>query len=124
MSSPLSDAPDVETLDSVDSNKENKQPYTISTLEGPQNGKVYVIGTAHFSVASQKEVAELIRRVKPNYVVLELCSSRIDLLKLDEETVLREAKDLNMNKIIQLIKKVNCLLFLKNLQFKLLLNDK
>lgn len=79
---------------------------TIIELDAPLNGKVYLVGTAHFSVESNKEVAELIRRVKPDRVVLELCPSRSNILKLDEETVLKEAKELDMSKIIQMIKQV------------------
>lgn len=78
----------------------------ISVLDAPLNGKVYLVGTAHFSVESQKEVSELIRKVQPNYVVLELCSSRVSILKLDEETVLREAQDMNFSKTLKLIREV------------------
>jgi pheromone shutdown protein TraB len=80
---------------------------TIIELDAPLNGKVYLVGTAHFSVESNKEVAELIRRVKPDRVVLELCPSRSNILKLDEETVLKEAKEMDMNKVIQMIKQVS-----------------
>lgn len=77
---------------------------TIVELDAPLNGKVYLVGTAHFSLESNKEVAELIQRVKPNRVVIELCQDRSHILKLDEETVLREAKDMDMNKLIQMIR--------------------
>lgn len=82
------------------------QTNTLTVLDAPMNGKVYLVGTAHFSVESQKEVIELIRNVKPNRVVLELCSSRVNILKLDEETVLREAKEMDMSKIMKLIREV------------------
>ena len=85
----------------------NQDTDTMVVLDAPLNGKVYLVGTAHFSVESNKEVAELIRKVRPNRVVIELCESRSNILKLDEETVLREAKDLDINKIRQLIKQVN-----------------
>ena len=79
---------------------------TITVLDAPLNGKVYLVGTAHFSLESNKEVAELIRRVKPNRVVLELCSSRTNILKIDEETVLKESKEMDLNKILQMIRQV------------------
>lgn len=79
---------------------------TISVLDAPMNGKLYIVGTAHFSEQSQKEVAELIRLTQPNCVVLELCSSRANLLKIDEETIFRDAKSLDFRKLIELIKKV------------------
>jgi pheromone shutdown protein TraB len=58
---------------------------------------------------SQKEVAELIQRVQPNKVVLELCSSRTSILKLDEQVLLKEAKEMDTNRIIEIIKQVNVL---------------
>ncbi len=82
------------------------QPLPYVVLDGPLGGKVYLIGTAHFSVQSQKEVLDLIKQVQPNRVVLELCSSRVNILKYDEETLLKEAKEMDTNKIIKLIKEV------------------
>ena len=87
--------------------KEKEMPFTISVLDAPLNGKVYLVGTAHFSVESQKEVAELIRKVRPTSVVLELCPARVNILKLDEETVLREAREMNTAKMIETIRKVS-----------------
>ena len=79
-------------------------PYVV--LDAPYGGKVYLIGTAHFSVKSQNEVVDLIRQVQPNRVVLELCSSRINILKYDEATLLKASKEMNTNTIIQLMKEV------------------
>lgn len=76
-------------------------------LEAPQGGKVYLIGTAHFSHESQKEVAELIKEIQPNRVVLELCNSRVNILKYDEETLKKEYKEMDNAKIIQLIRDVS-----------------
>jgi hypothetical protein len=36
-----------------------KLPNTITVLDAPLNGKVYLVGTAHFSVKSQEEVSEV-----------------------------------------------------------------
>ncbi len=38
---------------------ESKLPDTVTVLDGPMGGKVYIIGTAHFSVKSQEEVVEV-----------------------------------------------------------------
>ena len=38
--------------------------------------------------------------------MLELCASRSNILALDEETVLRESKDLTISKVRQMIKQV------------------
>ena len=80
----------------------------LTILDAPLNGKVYLIGTAHFSLESQREVSEIIRRVQPNRVVLELCSARSSMLTLDEAKVIQEAKEMNLNQIIKLIKEVSC----------------
>jgi pheromone shutdown protein TraB len=91
-----------EKIENVDSKPKN----TICILDAPMNGKVYLVGTAHFSLESQKEVSELIKRVQPNRVVLELCPSRVNILNLDEATILRESKEMNTNKILKLIREV------------------
>jgi pheromone shutdown protein TraB len=38
---------------------------------------------------------QTIQRVQPNLVLLELCHARRNILTLDEETILREAKDIS-----------------------------
>ena len=81
-----------------DSDAEWKQAMEDST--------VYLIGTAHFSKESQEDVSNTIRAVKPDFVMLELCPSRISIISMDEARLLSEAKDLNSQKIIQTIKQV------------------
>lgn len=78
----------------------------LFVLEGPLNGKVYLIGTAHFSLQSQKEVKDLIQEVNPNRVVLELCQARSGILNLNEQTIIRDAKEMNFSKLWKLIKQV------------------
>jgi pheromone shutdown protein TraB len=80
---------------------------TLCVLHAPLNGKVYLVGTAHFSLESQREVMELIRKVQPHRVVLELCPSRVNILKLDEETLLRESREMDTEKILKLMREVN-----------------
>jgi pheromone shutdown protein TraB len=65
---------------------------------------VYLIGSAHFSEESQRDVALVIRNVHPRAVVVELCESRVHILKHDEKTLLEEAKDINVQKIRNVIK--------------------
>lgn len=50
---------------------------------------------------------KVIKNVKPDVVVLELCKSRDNILTLDEETILRESKNLNMDKIKDLMRQSN-----------------
>ncbi|KAH8502469.1 hypothetical protein H0E87_013958 [Populus deltoides] len=49
-----------------------------------EDGKcvVYLVGTAHVSQASCREVEAVIRHVKPQVVFLELCASRVGLLTI------------------------------------------
>lgn len=79
-------------------------PDTVTLLRTPTGNNVYLIGTAHFSEASQRDVAFVIRNVRPRAVVVELCSSRVHILKHDEKTLLEEAKDINMQKIRNVIR--------------------
>eukprot|EP01130_Rhizamoeba_saxonica_P012707 TRINITY_DN5391_c0_g1_i1.p1 TRINITY_DN5391_c0_g1~~TRINITY_DN5391_c0_g1_i1.p1 ORF type:complete len:232 (-),score=63.43 TRINITY_DN5391_c0_g1_i1:248-943(-) len=51
--------------------------YLFSTKTGSH---VYICGTAHVSEQSASDVAEVIRLVQPDSVVLELCKSRVGLL--------------------------------------------
>ncbi|CAI2352237.1 unnamed protein product [Caenorhabditis sp. 36 PRJEB53466] len=69
-----------------------------------QEATVYLIGTAHFSKESQEDVSNTIRAVQPDFVMLELCPSRISIISMDEARLLQEASDLNSQKIIQTIK--------------------
>lgn len=78
---------------------EKNLPETVSILEGPFGGTVYLVGTAHFSEESMNDVSFVIRNVCPDFVMVELCSSRIHILRHDEETLLKEAQDLNAAKI-------------------------
>ncbi|CAH1980108.1 unnamed protein product [Acanthoscelides obtectus] len=84
---------------------DNNLPETVTLLKHPTNGaKVYLVGTAHFSKESQEDVIKVIKLVQPHIVVLELCTSRTNMLCLDEETILEEAKNIDMHKIISSIK--------------------
>lgn len=65
---------------------------------------VYLVGTAHFSRKSQMDVLRTIREVQPDFVMVELCPSRVSLLSMDEKTLLRETKQPTMEKLINIIK--------------------
>lgn len=41
----------------------------------------------------------MIQEVQPHIVVVELCGQRTNILMLDEEIILREAKNINIKKI-------------------------
>lgn len=79
-------------------------PETVTLMKGPTGSKVYLIGTAHFSEQSQNDVATVIQMVQPHIVMVELCKSRINILLLDEKTLLEKAKNINMEKIMNTVK--------------------
>ena len=47
-----------------------------------------------------------IAATQPDIVMVELCASRVNLLSVDEETLLQEAKNLNMDKVRSAIRQV------------------
>lgn len=49
---------------------------------------------------------QTIRAVQPDVVVVELCQYRVSMLRMDENTLLKEAKDINLEKVQQAIKQV------------------
>jgi len=82
-----------------DSSQNEGLPETVTVLEAPTGGKVYLVGTAHFSEQSQQDVAETIRKTRPNIVVLELCKSRLNILSLDEKTIIEESQSMSVAKV-------------------------
>lgn len=110
--------PNIKVYDSIEEFNQNL-PETVTLLRMPNNTNVYLVGTAHFSESSQEDVANVIRNVKPKAVVVELCESRIHILRHDEKKLLEEAKDLNMQKIRSVIRTNG---FLNGMFYILLLN--
>lgn len=49
------------------------------------NTRVYLLGTAHLSDRSKRDVEQLIEAIRPSDVFLELCASRTDILYRDGE---------------------------------------
>ncbi|XP_031637880.1 traB domain-containing protein-like [Contarinia nasturtii] len=83
---------------------EQNLPPTVTLLETEFGSKVYIVGTAHFSKESQEDVSFVIRNVKPDVVMVELCPSRIHMLYYDEKTLLEEARDISLTKIHSITK--------------------
>ncbi|KAF7252148.1 hypothetical protein EG68_09041 [Paragonimus skrjabini miyazakii] len=77
-----------------------KQPFdlpeTVSVLECKNGTKVYLVGTAHFSKESIDEVVKIMSHTRPDFVVVELCSSRTHVLLTDEEKIKQEMKHLSI----------------------------
>ena len=88
-----------------DSTIDTKLPETVTLLTTPDGGKLYLVGTAHFSVESQNDVSKVIQAVQPHIVVVELCRARVGILQLDEEIMFRYAKNIDYKTIMDTIKK-------------------
>lgn len=58
------------------------------------------------SVSFLFSLPQTIRAVQPDVVVVELCQYRMSMLRMDENTLLKEAKDINLEKVQQAIKQV------------------
>lgn len=51
---------------------------------------------------------QTIREVQPDVVVVELCQYRVSMLKMDEAALLREAKEISLEKLQQAVRQVGC----------------
>jgi len=79
-------------------------PNTVKILESENGSKVYLIGTAHFSEESCKDVEYVIRRVVPDVVVLEICQERMATLILDEDVLMKRIMDFTFDQASDIIK--------------------
>jgi len=80
-------------------------PNTVTVLPYQNGSVVYLVGTAHFSKESVRDVRETIRKVRPNVVVIELCGERQLMLQYSEEDILREAAEINFAKVRHYIRR-------------------
>ncbi|XP_024885843.1 traB domain-containing protein isoform X4 [Temnothorax curvispinosus] len=80
-------------------------PDTVTLLTTPDGGKLYLVGTAHFSVESQNDVSKMIQAVQPHIVVVELCKARVGILQIDEDVMLGYAKNIDYQAMMQTIRK-------------------
>ena len=79
-------------------------PDNVSKVVTAEGADIYIIGTAHFSQSSQDDVEKAIQHLSPDVVMVELCSSRIGVLKYDEESLLKAAQDVSIAKLKMAIK--------------------
>uniref|UniRef100_A0A183BSW7 TraB domain-containing protein n=1 Tax=Globodera pallida TaxID=36090 RepID=A0A183BSW7_GLOPA len=68
------------------------------------DAQVYLVGTAHFSLDSCRDVMQTVTETQPDFVMVELCSSRIQILSMDEQILMREAQALTRQKIMAIIR--------------------
>lgn len=78
---------------------------TITVLLCPNGSTVTLVGTAHFSKDSIRDVRQTIQSVKPQVVVLELCPARQVILTHSEEQIREQAKSLNWGKVREIIRR-------------------
>ncbi|KAK2145932.1 hypothetical protein LSH36_646g01023 [Paralvinella palmiformis] len=102
--SDLEDNPEQPTVERVSRSANPELPDTVTVLKADNGAKVYIVGTAHFSKNSQDDVAKTIQLTQPDVVVVELCSSRVGILQLNEEKLLEEAKNINFEKFRSLVR--------------------
>ena len=62
-------------------------PETVTILHDSNGGTLFLVGTAHFSKESCKDVKRIIEFVRPDRIVLELCHSRTQILHLNENYI-------------------------------------
>jgi len=79
-------------------------PENVTKVVTDDGAKIYVVGTAHFSQASQDDVVKVIQCLSPDVVMVELCPSRVGVLKYDEESLLLAAQDVSLTKLRVAIK--------------------
>eukprot|EP00531_Pseudo-nitzschia_arenysensis_P006897 CAMPEP_0116137026 /NCGR_PEP_ID=MMETSP0329-20121206/12040_1 /TAXON_ID=697910 /ORGANISM="Pseudo-nitzschia arenysensis, Strain B593" /LENGTH=465 /DNA_ID=CAMNT_0003631937 /DNA_START=41 /DNA_END=1438 /DNA_ORIENTATION=+ len=63
--------------------------------------EVFLLGTAHVSKDSSRDVRQLLECVKPDAIFLELCHQRLNLLESSEENDAQEADNSNPEECIQ-----------------------
>lgn len=83
----------------VSESDELSLPDTLTRLTTANGAEVYLLGTAHFSPNSVKDVQRVMRVIRPNIVVLELCKERAFMLSLNEADLLEQNRNLTFDKV-------------------------
>lgn len=81
---------------------ESNLPETVKLLKTKEGSKVFIVGCSHFSRKSQDDVSLVIRNVKPDVVMLELCHLRVDILDLNENEL---SQELSKETVAEILKK-------------------
>ena len=80
-------------------------PQSVSLLRAPNGTRVFLIGTVHFSKKSIEDVRQVIDTLKPQIVVLELCSERQHVLVLDQEALKKEMENISFTHFRNMVRK-------------------
>lgn len=85
-------------------NESKPLPENVTQVVTNDGAYIYIVGTAHFSKTSQEDVQKVIQILQPDIVMVELCASRVGVLKHDEESLMKAAKEINLEKLRYSIK--------------------
>ncbi|XP_039302419.1 traB domain-containing protein isoform X2 [Solenopsis invicta] len=96
---------DLPRIREYDPTIDERLPETVTLLTAPEGGKLYLVGTAHFSIESQNDVSKIIQAVQPHIVAVELCRARVGILQLDEKVMFSYAKNIDYKTIMDTIKR-------------------
>ncbi|XP_007889150.1 traB domain-containing protein isoform X2 [Callorhinchus milii] len=83
-----------------------KLPKSVTELVTEEGCKVYLVGTAHVSKKSIRDVKQTIQQLQPDSVILELCNSRVSLLHWDEQKLMEAMETVNLQLLLRKIKEV------------------
>lgn len=98
-------------------------PTTVSLIQCENGTKVYLVGTAHFSLESIADVKQVIGDTLPDVVVLELCGGRSQMLLMDEAELKRQIQEVKLMDLIKLHGKTNGVLHYLMLRFNKYIMD-
>lgn len=88
-----------------DASIDERLPETVKLLTTPNGAKLYLVGTAHFSIESQNDVSMIIQAVQPHIIAVELCKDRVQIMQLTEEVLYEYSKNLTFQSVMQLVTK-------------------
>ncbi|XP_076758120.1 traB domain-containing protein isoform X1 [Xylocopa sonorina] len=86
-----------------DASIDERLPETVKLITTPEGGKLYLVGTAHFSVDSQNDVSTIIRAVQPDIVVVELCKARINIININEDALYHYSSKLSLRNLTEIL---------------------
>ncbi|XP_041976464.1 traB domain-containing protein-like [Aricia agestis] len=82
----------------------SKLPPTAKLLQCDNNATVALLGTVHFSKKSINDVSEVVKIMRPNGILVELCHQRLGILELDEQKFIQDAKNLDRKRLKEAVK--------------------
>ncbi|CBY42591.1 unnamed protein product, partial [Oikopleura dioica] len=82
---------------------EAELPSEIKLVKDKNGATIYVVGTAHLSRDSNHQVLEIIDRVKPDRVMVELCNERQGLMYMSEKAIM-DQPDITWSDLVDMAK--------------------